>query len=177
MKKIDLEVDSTGMICEDYKAKLNRLEEELKELRFESFGSEDAMEIGLFLMRKGKEATLPMTIDIRKTEQQLFHYAFPGTTGSNDQWVVRKNRVALHFKKSSYYISQFLKSLGVTIEDYYKLCSEEYAPYGGAFPILDMSGDLLGTITVSGLPDYKDHEVVVEAIRWYLNTKKVQSAN
>lgn len=165
-------MDNTQMIISDFEERLLQLEEEHKALRFELFDSDTALSIGLFILEKAKEGKLPLAVDICCGRQQLFHCALKGTSEENDRWIIRKNRVALKFGKSSYYIRLLLKSKNATIEEYYKISETDYAAYGGAFPVMDIVGSVIGTITVSGLPDYKDHELVVEAIQWYLNKKK-----
>lgn len=154
-----------------FKTKLEALEMEHRELQFSEFTYRTARDIGLFLVNRAEEEKKSITIDITVGEQQLFHCALEGTSEENDQWVIRKNRVANKFQKSSYSISILLKSQNKTIEDAYGLKSEEYAPFGGSYPIIIKDKGCIGTITVSGLPDHEDHEMVVEAIKWYLAGK------
>ncbi|PKM56469.1 MAG: hypothetical protein CVU98_11090 [Firmicutes bacterium HGW-Firmicutes-3] len=168
-------MESTKNLNMEYNKRLSQLENEHSTLRFETFNSDIAIAIGLKLLERAKEEKLSITIDICMGKQQLFHCALEGTDEENDRWVIRKNRVALKFQKSSYYISLLLKSNHTTIEAYYHLDSVDYAPYGGAYPIMDMEGKVLGTITVSGLPDHEDHRVVTETIKWFLKKRSFAS--
>jgi uncharacterized protein (UPF0303 family) len=43
-----------------------------------------------------------------------------------------------------------------------------YAAHGGSFPINITGSGLIGTATVSGLPQAADHALVVEAIERFL---------
>ena len=44
----------------------------------------------------------------------------------------------------------------------------EYAPHGGCFPVFIKGSGLIGTITVSGLAQEDDHQLLVDVIRDYL---------
>lgn len=153
----------------NFDKKLAELELEHSTLRFRNFNCDTAIEIGFYIIEKAKKEQKSITIDITIGSQQLFHCALEGTTAENDQWVKRKKRVTLKFKKSSYYISILLKSINKSIEEVYDLSSVDYAPFGGSYPIITDLNGFIGTITVSGLADHEDHEMVIDAIKWYLN--------
>jgi uncharacterized protein (UPF0303 family) len=150
---------------------LRKLEAELETLRFESFNFSDALAIGLDLVETGRRKVLPIAIDVTVNQQQLFHAALPGSSPDNDQWVLRKSKVAARFFKSSLAIATDLRIKGKTIEEVWGLPSAEYAPFGGSFPVQVNGSGVIGTITVSGLPDAEDHETVVTAIRRHVERK------
>ncbi len=150
---------------ENYTAFLQELENQEKELQFTQFTNETALSIGLFLIDKAKKENKTITIDITRGNHQIFHYSFDGTTEENDQWVIRKNRVANKFQKSSLYIEYKLKSENTTLEQTHGLPFAEYAPCGGSFPIIEKGKGMTGTLTVSGLTGEEDHEMAVAGIR------------
>ena len=151
---------------------LDRVLLEEQQLQFTSFNEETAWQIGFWLVEYAIKNALPITIDIRRGEQQLFHASRPGTSADNDEWVKRKVRLVNRFGHSSYYIGQTLKCEGKSIEEKYMLPESEYAPHGGCFPIMLKGTGMVGTITVSGLEQYEDHKAVVTAIRHYLEAGK-----
>jgi uncharacterized protein (UPF0303 family) len=57
-----------------------------------------------------------------------------------------------------------LQSTGATLADKYGLPAAEYAAAGGSFPITLAGVGVIGSITVSGLTQRADHELVVEAL-------------
>lgn len=155
------------MNCEE---ELKRLCGEQESLVFGKFDFEDAYAIGQRLVENGCREKMPIAIDISVAGRQLFHASLPGASPDNDFWIIRKNRVVSRFHKSSYFVAVSLRSKGKTIEEAYGLSSAEYAPWGGAVPISVKGGGIIGTVTVSGLPDVDDHAVVVEAIRHRLES-------
>ena len=150
---------------------LENLLQEEKELQFENFNEETAWEIGNRLVERATREELPITIDITRGTHQLFHASRPGTSADNDEWVKRKVRLVYRFGHSSFYMGQFLKSLGKTIEEVFLIPESEYAPHGGCFPVIVKETGMVGTITVSGLAQEEDHRIVVETIREYLFQK------
>ncbi len=151
---------------------LKQLLEQEQELQFTKFNEEVAWKIGSQLVELARSRNLPVTIDITRGTHQLFHVALRGTSPDNDEWVKRKVRLVYRFGHSSFYMGQLLKSKGKTIEQSYLIPESEYAPHGGCFPIIIKDTGIVGTVTVSGLPQEEDHKLVVEAIRTYLAEEK-----
>lgn len=137
-------------------------------LQFTHFDNDDAWRLGCLLVELARERALAVTIDVRRGEQQLFHCALPGTSADNDAWIERKNRVVRRFGSSSYLVGQKFRDQGSSFEDKSRLDPDRYAAHGGAFPVLVAGVGLVGTVTVSGLPQLEDHLLVVEALEAFL---------
>jgi len=142
------------------------------ELQFKKFNEETAWQIGSQMVEYSVKNELPVTIDITRGNHQLFHASLVGTSADNDEWVKRKVRLVYRFGHSSFYMGQSLKSQGKSIEEAYLLSESEYAPHGGCFPVIVKGTGMVGTITVSGLPQEEDHKLVVQSIRDYLKEEK-----
>lgn len=151
---------------------LERLLQEERELQFVHFNEETAWQIGSQLVQLARSGNLPITIDITRGTQQLFHASLPGASADNDEWTKRKVRLVYRFGHSSFYMGQRLKSKGKRIEEAYLIPESEYAPHGGCFPIIVRNTGMVGAITVSGLAQEEDHNLVVRAIREYLAQEK-----
>lgn len=147
---------------------LNKLLLEEKELQFTAFSEETAWQIGCNLVETAKRNNLPIAIDINRANRQLFHASLPGAAIENDEWIKRKVRLVYRFGHSSFYMGQHLKKIEKTIEEVHLIKESDYAPHGGCFPIIIKGSGVIGTITVSGLPQEEDHKLVVTAIRNYL---------
>lgn len=149
-------------------AEITRRIDEEERLVFDSFSNERALELGLELLETAKARGVAVTIDIRRGEQQLFHYAMTGTSPNNDHWVRRKAAVVTLFHKSSYHVGQEVAARGDDFELRQRLNPAEYAAHGGSFPITIRGTGVVGTITVSGLPEREDHELLIETLERYL---------
>ncbi len=150
---------------------LSLLEKKEKELQFDDFNSETAINLGFFMIEKAKKERKKITIDISKNGQQLFHYSFDGTSPANDDWIIRKNRVVNKYFMSSRRLKLTLEKLNTTLEELHKVSSFDYPPVGGAFPLIVKKVGIVGTIAVSGLSPTKDHNMVVESIKEFLEIK------
>lgn len=153
----------------EYEVLLKELLQQEEEIQFNSFDNNMAFVIGLALLDAAKSKDKGVTIDIARNGQQLFHFAMQGTSRDNDVWVQRKNNVVNRFGHSSFYMGISLKSKGQTIEEKYLISSSEFAAHGGAFPLIIRGVGVVGTITVSGLPQEEDHELVVTTLRKFVS--------
>jgi uncharacterized protein (UPF0303 family) len=151
---------------------LAQLLQEEQELQFPYFNEITAWQIGSQIVEHAMRENLPITIDIRRGEHQLFHASLSGTAADNDEWVKRKVRLVNRFGHSSFYMGQMLKSKGKRIEESYLIPESEFAAHGGCFPIIVKGTGMVGTITVSGLPQEEDHKLVVQFIRAFLAREK-----
>jgi uncharacterized protein (UPF0303 family) len=78
--------------------------------------------------------------------------------------VRRKSNVVARFHRSSYAVGLNLKSKNETLADQQGLSLADYATHGGSFPLSVVNAGVIGSVTVSGLPERADHELAVEAL-------------
>ena len=153
---------------EDYQRLLRQMLKEEEALQFAAFTNDIALEVGMKLVETAQAQGKAVTVDICRNGQQLFHCALPGTSADNDEWIQRKNRVVNRFGHSSYYMGLLYKSKNTTIQDSALLDPRLFAPHGGAFPVIIKNVGVVGTITVSGLPQQEDHQLVAQVLAEYL---------
>ena len=147
---------------------LEELEEQEQRLRFDRFDNETAWALGTALVEAARVARLPVTVDIRRNGQQLFHAALEGTAPDNDAWIMRKTRVVDRFGHSSLYVGERSRQEGTTFEEEMRLDPDDYAAHGGAFPVIVRDVGVVGTVAVSGLPQVEDHRFVVTELERFL---------
>jgi uncharacterized protein (UPF0303 family) len=137
------------------------------ELRLPRFDHDTAWRIGLSLRQLAVARNQSIVIDIRRfgqPHQPLFYTALSGTTPDNPRWVQRKSNVVARFHRSSYAIGLMLAQDNRTFAERYSLPDADYAAHGGSFPLHVDGAGIIGSITVSGLPQREDHNLVVEAL-------------
>ena len=143
---------------------LQNLLEQEKALQFEAFNEETAWELGASIVAEAKARALPIAVDIRRGERQLFHASLVGASLNNDKWMERKIRTVNLVGHSSFYVNKLLESLGKAISEKYFVSPLEYAAAGGCFPIIVKGTGMVGTAAVSGLTQEEDHQLVTECI-------------
>ncbi|ETT35369.1 hypothetical protein C161_16979 [Paenibacillus sp. FSL R5-192] len=148
--------------------KLKEMQQEEKDLVFDTFDSEMALNLGLHLVEEAKRRSQAVTIDITLEGHRLFLHAMEGTHPDNEDWIRRKNNVVNHFSSSSWHTALRLRSENQTLEQDFNLPASDYVLAGGAFPLILENEGQVGTITVSGLPDEEDHDLVTTGIRSFL---------
>ena len=144
---------------------LEELLAEEEELQFTTFTNDDAWALGTALVAAARERALPVAIGISRGEQRLFHAGLSGSAADNDAWIERKNAVVRRFGHSSYAMGV---QEGDAFASNYLLDEREYAAHGGAFPVIVRGVGVVGTVTVSGLPQEEDHRLVVSVLRAFL---------
>lgn len=146
-----------------------KIAEQEKVLVFDRFDLTTAWELGSLLRSTAIERGLSITINVKLHSMPAFYCAMPGTSADNQSWVRRKRNLVLRFFQSSYGIGRKLAHFDENVESRYGLSAADYAPHGGSFPINVAGVGCIGAVTVSGLPQREDHNMVVEALARMMN--------
>jgi uncharacterized protein (UPF0303 family) len=155
-------------MSDDVAQLIARLEDEERRLTFRRFDHADAWALGSLLVELATGRGLPVTIDIRRGRQQMFHAALAGTVADNDEWIARKVRVVERYGASSFLVGRRLAAKGQELDAGMGVDPAEYAAHGGAFPVRVADVGVVGVVTVSGLPQADDHALVIEAVEAWL---------
>lgn len=137
-------------------------------LVFDTFGNDEARELGSLLVELARERGAAVTVGIRRGTQRLFHCALAGTSADNDAWIERKSAVVERYGESSYLVGARFRAKGRTFEESSRLDADRFAAHGGAFPVRLRGTGVVGVVAVSGLPQADDHALVVEGLERYL---------
>lgn len=147
----------------DLPSDLTRIALQERQLIFPVFDEDAAWQIGNRLRALALERSHSIVIDLRRPAQPLFYTALPGTTPDNAEWIRRKTNVVFRFHRSSYAVGLHLQHKQSSLEAR-GLPAADYADHGGSFPIRVQNAGLVAAVTVSGLDQRADHELVVEAL-------------
>lgn len=139
-----------------------------QQLCFRSFDHQLAWQLGEALKLEAEARGVNVAIDITLNGQTLFYYAMPGMTQDNAEWVRRKRNVVQRYQRSSWYMGQYYAAKGKTITEASLVDINDYAPYGGSFPLTIANVGVMGSITVSGLPQQEDHQLIVDVLERFL---------
>lgn len=137
-----------------------------RELQFTRFDEDVAWNLGARLHEIAASRKMGVAIDVRRFGQALFYTSLAGTSPDNAEWVRRKSNLVARFHRSSYAVGL---EMGASLFEKYGLPITDYAAHGGSFPIRMHGAGVIGSVTVSGLPQRADHELVVEALCAELN--------
>jgi uncharacterized protein (UPF0303 family) len=143
---------------------LERIGLQERQLQLPQLDAGIAWELGVRLRTLADERSLAVVIDVRRFGQPLFYAALEGTTPDNVEWVRRKTNVVARFHRSSYAVGLGLQMKSTSLTESQGLPLADFATHGGSFPLAVQGAGVVGSVTVSGLPQRADHELVVEAL-------------
>jgi uncharacterized protein (UPF0303 family) len=134
-------------------------------LEFPSLSNDEATDLGLAAIDVIREAGLNLCVKIVLGGDTVFLAKLGSTGVGNNQWLDRKAASAMHFGQSSLLLRKQLERDNQMLDELSD-DHEALAAHGGAVP-LRVAGEIVGTITMSGEPDWVDHAAVIAAIRRY----------
>ncbi len=142
-----------------------RLGQEEKNLTFQSFSRADALSLGLTILDYSKKFSDPIAVEITINGLVVFRHFTDGSMADSEYWLERKRNSVELMGMSSLRFRSWLAVFGQTLKERL-LNPQDYATFGGGFPLLLEGTGMIGSICVSGLPDdLEDHACIVESIR------------
>ncbi len=141
-----------------------RIAHQERELQLPRLDAQIAWELGSRLRALAVERGLAVVIDVRRFGQPLFYAALEGTKPDHADWVRRKSNVVARFLFSSYTAGLKEKLKNESLSESQGLPIVDYATHGGSFPLAVAGAGVIGSVTVSGLPQRADHELIIEVL-------------
>lgn len=147
---------------------IDRIGAQERALVFERFDEAAALAIGLALKAIAEARAMPVAIDVRLWDRQLFFFAMAGTSADNADWIRRKSNCVRRWGRPSYLLTLKHQQRGRGFAPDDNADPAEFAAHGGSFPIRLAGAGVIGAVTVSGAPGRDDHGFVVEAMARHL---------
>ena len=147
-----------------------QVKNEEQKLIFNRFSADDAWKLGNLMVKKARKEHLALGIDIQLNGMQAFHYSFEGVAPYNALWIQRKENTVDLYRHSSLYLFCEMEK-GIRSFEKMVISQEEYAAFGGGFPIRIKNVGIVGSVAVSGLFHLDDHNFVVQAIADFLGVE------
>ena len=141
--------------------------EYLNGIQFDTFTTDDAVDLGMIAVAVIREWDLNLSVDILLGEYLVFRARLKDTGPGNDPWLAGKAATVRRFGEASYLVKLRHLEAGTPFEERDDVDHEVFKAHGGSIP-LKVGGEVVGTITVSGEPQEIDHEVAAEALRRFL---------
>lgn len=154
-----------------YDEDLEMIARQEEALQFQSFDENDAFQLGQVIREDAAKSGFSVAIDIRFTGRPLFFLAMPGTGPDNVDWIRRKVNTCQRFMKSSYAVGRGWARRGSGASAERGLDPMDYAGAGGAFPLRIKGSGVVGSVTVSGVPERDDHMLVVRSVARFLKVE------
>ncbi|HZJ68648.1 MAG TPA: heme-binding protein [Candidatus Eisenbacteria bacterium] len=138
------------------------IEQEAK-YQFDSFTQTDAFALGQALYEESLKYEKALAIEIRMNHLTVFRLFPDGTNLNNETWLQAKANSVDMLGISTLHLFADIEATGVTLKDR-RMDDSIYAGVGGGFPLIIKNVGLIGSICVSGLDHYSDHQVIIDTL-------------
>lgn len=143
---------------------LTVIEQQESTLRFDHFDNDDAWKLGCLIVEDARKKQLAIAVDININGFTVFRYGFAGTNDYNNRWLTRKANTVNTVHKSTLRVYGELVRDDEDIEADWHLDPMQFACMGGGFPVFVNGIGIIGSVIVSGLSHFEDHDMAVEGI-------------
>lgn len=145
-------------------------EQALRKIELDYFDNRVGLDIGMSIVDLAKERKQNIAVQVERLNHIIFLYVDNNLPADKHSWLKRKANIAKHFEESSLSVKYDLVKGNMTLSETFALDDKEYLAKGGAIPIFVKSAGITAVVTVSGLHDEEDHQIIMDALNGkYLN--------
>jgi uncharacterized protein (UPF0303 family) len=137
----------------------------LLKIELENFSNAIALDMGTRIVELARSRKQAIAVEISRLNQSVFLYVEDGLPADKHNWLRRKANVAKYFEESSLAVKAMLERRQMSLEKPFGLDEKDYVAKGGSIPVFVKNAGLIATITVSGLRDFEDHDIIIEALQ------------
>lgn len=139
-----------------------------------AFSADIARKLGEIAINLASRRNLPVAVSIAQPQGPIFFCALEGSSADNAEWIRRKQNTVFHFGKSSLEVGGMFAREGWSLASH-GLSASDYTLYGGGVPLRVSNAGIVAVMSVSGLDDVSDHELVIEALCSHLGIPPIDT--
>ncbi len=139
--------------------------EYLRKIELDNFDNRTGLEMGLAIVNLAKARNQNIAVQVERLNHIIFLFVDDNLPADKHNWLRRKANVAKHFEESSLSVKHDLNNGNMTLTETFALDGKIYLAKGGAIPLFVKNAGMIGVITVSGLHDEEDHEIIIDALK------------
>lgn len=136
----------------------------MKGIHLDRFDNRMAFEMASKVIELARSRNHHIAVEIARLHHTVFLYIDDELPMGKHNWLRRKANVAKQFEESSLAVKNELKEGNMTLESTFGLNEKDFIARGGSIPIFVDGAGMVATITVSGLKDTDDHQLIVDAL-------------
>ena len=137
----------------------------LLKIELDTFSNSIAMDMGVRIVELARSRNQAIAVEISRLNHTVFLYVDDELPADKHNWLRRKANVAKHFEESSLAVKTTLQNRQMSLEKPFGLEEKDYIAKGGSIPVFVKNAGMVATITVSGLRDFEDHDIIIEALK------------
>lgn len=137
----------------------------IKKIELDNFSNRIALEMGLKILDLAKSRNQHIAVEICRLNYTVFIYVDDSLSADKHNWLRRKANIAKRLEESSLSVKNDLKEGNLTLDKTFGLDEKDFLAKGGSIPIFVKNAGMIATITVSGLPDVEDHNIIIDALK------------
>ena len=137
----------------------------IKRIELDKFNNRLALEMGLSILELARDRSQTIAINVSRLNHCVFQFIDDTLPADKHEWLRRKANVAKHFEESSLSVKKDLIKGKMTLEKTFGLDDANFVARGGSIPIFVRGIGMIATITISGLRDEEDHQLIIDALK------------
>lgn len=137
----------------------------MKKIELDYFDNHWGMKLGLAIVKLAQDRTQKVAVQVERINHPNFLYVEEGLSADKHDWIRRKVNVVKKFEESSLTVKKDLNSNNMTLSGTFGLQNKNFLAKGGSIPIFVKKAGMVAIVTVSGLHDEEDHQIIVEALQ------------
>lgn len=137
----------------------------IKKIELDRFSNQTALDMGMAIIKLAKSRSQHIAVEISRLNHTVFLYVDDSLPEDKHNWLRRKANVVKRFEESSLSVKNDLLEGKMTLDKTFGLDEKDFLANGGAIPVFVKGAGMIAIITVSGLHDEEDHQIIIEALK------------